>query len=64
MTQIFAGLRDGDQARVAQVGVARVLLFRFVALKPVVEVGLCGWSDLKNVDDYRICLIIFGCFKL
>ena len=43
MTQIFAGLRDGDQAGVAQVGVARVLLLRFVALQPVVEVGL---SDL------------------
>ena len=49
MTQIFAGLRDGDQARVAQVGVARVLLFRFVALKPVVEVGLCD--------------ILFGCLR-
>ena len=46
MTQIFAGLRDGHQARVAQVGVARVLLLCFVALKPVVEVGLCDRSDL------------------
>ena len=45
MTQIFAGLRDGDQAGVAQVGVARVLLLRFFALKPVVEVGFCDWSD-------------------
>ena len=45
MAQIFAGLRDRDQARVAQVGVARVLLFRFVALQPVVEVDLCDCTD-------------------
>ena len=60
MTQIFAGLRDGDQAGVTQVGVARVLLLRFVALQPAVEVGLC---DLFRSDDYRICVIICWMLK-